>query len=75
VVYSSINGYGFGNPVSVSARYHFGALTNLATDMDFYFRVAAVNSGGESFPSETVGCRARPIPCSRACCLSTRSTV
>ena len=40
-------------------------LTNLATDATFYFRVAATNPGGESLPSETVGCRRAANPALR----------
>ncbi|NOS69361.1 MAG: hypothetical protein HOP33_05450 [Verrucomicrobia bacterium] len=55
VVYQSTNGYGFGNPVAVgSTSFTF---TNVAAGLDLFFRVAATNSGGESFPSETVACR------------------
>ncbi len=58
LVYRSTNGYGFGQPAGVAGG---GAtsltLTNLAADTDWYFRVAATNAGGESLPSETVGCR------------------
>ena len=58
IVYRSTNGFGFGNPVVVNG----GTITNLTftnvvADTDHYFRVAAFNTGGESFPSETVGCR------------------
>jgi len=57
-VYVSTNGYGFGRLAAGNG----GATTsitrtNLPADADFYFRVSAVNSGGESFPSEVVGCR------------------
>lgn len=58
VVYRCTDGYGFGQPVSVSGGASTSVtLTNLAADTDHYFRVAAVNAGGESFPSATVGCR------------------
>jgi hypothetical protein len=58
VVYRSTDGYGFGNPVSVSGGSTTSlTLSNLAADTDYYFRLTAVNAGGESFPSETVGCR------------------
>jgi hypothetical protein len=58
LVYRSTDGYGFGSPVSTSgANTTSLAISNLAADADYYFRVAAVNAGGESFPSETVGCR------------------
>ncbi len=56
VVYRSTNGCGFGSPVEVSggsATAH--TFTNLASGIAWYFQVAAVNAGGESLPSETVG--------------------
>ena len=63
VVYVSTDGYGFGSPVAVNGG---GAtsttLTSLPADADFYFRVAAVNPGGESFPSEVAGCRRTSNP-------------
>jgi len=63
VVYQSMNGYGFGNPVSViggaTTTFNF---TNLAADTDYYFQVAAFNAGGQSFPSATVGCRRASNP-------------
>ncbi len=63
VVYVSTNGYGFGNPVTVSGGATASVtLTNITADTDYYFRVAAVNTGGESFPSETVGCRRTSNP-------------
>ncbi|MDW8310320.1 MAG: fibronectin type III domain-containing protein, partial [Verrucomicrobiales bacterium] len=63
VVYISTNGYAFGSPVSVSGGATTSVtLTNLAADTDYYFRVAAINAGGESFPSETVGCRRAAHP-------------
>ncbi len=65
VVYRSSDGYGFGNPVSTgSAGITSLTLTGLDADTDYYFRVAAVNAGGESFPSETVGCRRSSHPLS-----------
>jgi len=57
VVYLSTNGFGFGNPVSVGNLYTH-TVSNLAAGVDYYFRVTASNAGGESMPSETVGCRA-----------------
>jgi hypothetical protein len=57
VVYRSTDGYGFGDPVSVTGSATSVVFRNLPADTDFYFRVAAINAGGESFPSETVGCR------------------
>jgi hypothetical protein len=56
VIYRSTNGYGFGVPATVGNVTTF-TLTGLALDTDHYFRVAAINAGGESFPSEVAGCR------------------
>ena len=55
VVYQSTNGFGFGNPAAVASTSF--TFTNTVADRDLFFRVAATNSGGESFPSETVACR------------------
>ncbi len=57
LLYRSTNGYGFGNPISVGNVGSY-AVSNLAAGADYYFRVTAANAGGESMPSETVGCRA-----------------
>ncbi len=66
VVYRSTDGYGFGEPVGVAGAAATSLLlTNLATDATFYFRVAATNPGGESLPSETVGCRRAANPALR----------
>lgn len=55
-VYRSSNGYGFGNPVEVRGGASTSVtLTDLPAETPLYFRVAATNAGGESFPSETVG--------------------
>ncbi|MFN7140121.1 MAG: fibronectin type III domain-containing protein, partial [Limisphaerales bacterium] len=63
VVYRSQDGYGFGTPVSVAgASTTSVTLTDVEPDTDFYYRVAAVNAGGESLPSETVGCRRSSNP-------------
>jgi hypothetical protein len=63
VVYQSTDGFGFGQPIRVNggAATSF-TVTNLAADTDYYFRVAAFNAGGESFPSATVGCRRSSNP-------------
>ncbi|TAK96273.1 MAG: hypothetical protein EPO07_14685, partial [Verrucomicrobia bacterium] len=57
IIYRSTNGYGFGNPISVGNSTNY-TITNLAAGTDYYFRVSASNAGGESMPSEVVGCRA-----------------
>ncbi|MEO6183713.1 MAG: immunoglobulin domain-containing protein, partial [Verrucomicrobiota bacterium] len=59
-IYRSTNGYGFGNPISVGNVTSF-TITNLGADIDYYFRVTASNAGGESMPSEVVGCRAPSV--------------
>jgi len=57
VIYRSTNGYGFGNAIVLgNATSH--KIAGLPAGEDYYFRVAAVNAGGESFPTEVVGCRA-----------------
>jgi hypothetical protein len=56
IIYQSTNGYGFGNPISVGNVTNF-SVSNLIVGVDYYFRIAAGNAGGESFPSEVVGCR------------------
>ena len=58
-VYASTNGYGFNGGTYVAGRTNT-SLTIQNVDADgqaVYFRVAAVNSGGESTPSETVAAR------------------
>lgn len=63
VVHRSSDGYGFGNPVPVAGGNTTSiTLSGLPADTGIYFRVAAVNAGGESFPSETVGCRRSSDP-------------
>ncbi|MEO5801933.1 MAG: immunoglobulin domain-containing protein [Verrucomicrobiota bacterium] len=57
VICRSTNGYGFGNPISVGNITSY-TISNLAANTDYYFQVAAANAGGQSFPSEVVGCRA-----------------
>ncbi len=56
VIYRSTNGYGFGNPVSVGNVTAY-TVSGLAAGTDYYFRITAANAGGESLPSEVVGCR------------------
>jgi hypothetical protein len=58
VVYRSSDGHGFGNPVMVSGPNTTSVtIPNLPADTNHYFRVAARNAGGESFPTPTVGVR------------------
>jgi hypothetical protein len=57
LLYRSTNGFGFGTPVSVGNVTSY-TVSNLTAGVDYYFRVTAANAGGESMPSETVGCRA-----------------
>ncbi|HEX5218488.1 MAG TPA: fibronectin type III domain-containing protein [Verrucomicrobiae bacterium] len=61
LIYQSTNGYGFGNPVASGNVTSF-AFTNLAANQNYFFRVAATNSGGQSMPSETVACRVAASP-------------
>lgn len=56
VIYRSTNGFGFGNPVSAGNVTSY-TISNLAPNIDYYFQIAAANAGGESMPSEVVGCR------------------
>ncbi|MEI9959740.1 MAG: fibronectin type III domain-containing protein [Limisphaerales bacterium] len=56
IIYQSTNGYGFGKPISVGNVTNF-TIAGLTVGVDYYFRVAAANAGGESFPSAVVGCR------------------
>jgi hypothetical protein len=56
VIYRATDGFGFGNPVAVGNVRQF-TVTGLTPGVDHYFRVAATNAGGESLPSEVVGCR------------------
>jgi hypothetical protein len=56
VIYSSTNGYGFGNPISVGNTTNY-TINGMASGVDYYFRVSAGNAGGESLPSAVVGCR------------------
>ena len=56
LVSRSENGYGFGSPVRVPANETSLTLPSLTRGKDIYFRVTAVNAGGESLPSMVVGC-------------------
>lgn len=55
LVYRSTDGRGFGDPVGTTQTSLL--LTDLPANQAVYFRVTATNSGGESLPSYTVGCR------------------
>ncbi|HOC57610.1 MAG TPA: immunoglobulin domain-containing protein [Verrucomicrobiota bacterium] len=56
VIYRSTNGLGFGNPISVGNVTSY-TVSGLTAGTDHYFRICAANAGGESLPSEVVGCR------------------
>lgn len=56
IIYRSTNGYGFGNPIAVGNVTSF-TVSNLPPNVDYYFRISTHNAGGESMPSEVVGCR------------------
>ncbi len=61
VVQRSANGLGFGAPIALgNVTRH--VLTGVAPGTETYFRVTAYNAGGESFPSETAGCRTPDFP-------------
>jgi len=55
LVYRSQDGYGFGSPIPVPASQTRVTLPGLARGKDRYFRVTAVNAGGESLPSVVAG--------------------
>ncbi len=57
VLYRSTNGFGFGNAISVG-NVTSVTVSNLTANVDYYFRIAAANGGGESMASEVVACRA-----------------
>lgn len=54
-VYISEHGYGFANGINVSGTSY--TFSNLAPETTYYFRVSALNDGGESFPTSTVAAR------------------
>ncbi len=56
VIYRSADGFGFGRPQTVTNALDF-TFTDLAPERTEFFRVAAVNAGGESAPSPVVACR------------------
>lgn len=56
VVYRSTNGYGFGNPETVTGSTQL-TISDATADSVTYFRVASRNAAGESFPTETVAVR------------------
>jgi hypothetical protein len=55
-VYTSPDGIGWSNGVSVSATTAY-TLTGLSPDQLLFVRVSATNAGGESFPTETLAVR------------------
>lgn len=56
VIYRSADGRGFGRPQPVANALDF-TFTDVAPGRTEFFRVAAVNTGGESAPSPVVACR------------------
>jgi hypothetical protein len=56
LVYRSQDGYGFGAPIRVPASQTSLMLPEVARGKDIYFRVTALNEGGESLPSAVAGC-------------------
>ncbi|MBQ9344283.1 MAG: hypothetical protein IJT88_03605 [Kiritimatiellae bacterium] len=57
VIYTSTNGYAFGNPVRIAsaANEYAHQFTGLPAGTPFYFRVCATNAGGESLESPVAG--------------------
>ncbi len=56
IIYQSTNGFGFGRPLHVGNVTTF-TISNPPAGSELYFRITASNAGGESMPSEVVGCR------------------
>ncbi len=61
VIYQSADGRGFGNPV-VTGNVSQRTFTGLEPGVNYYFRIAAINAGGESLPGETVAVRLPVFP-------------
>lgn len=62
MVYSSPNGYGFGNPVFISGYNNCSiTFTDLTPGQNIYFQVCAINAGGESQATAVTGVRVSPI--------------
>lgn len=55
ILYRSTNGHGFGHPLTMGNVTSY-TISNLTAGVDYYFRISAANAGGESMPSEVVGC-------------------
>lgn len=57
VIYTSTNGYAFGNPVAISspADEYAHRFTSLPSGTPLFFRVCATNAGGESLSSPVAG--------------------
>jgi len=56
-VYRSFNGYGFDNGTATAGTSM--TVNGLSVDSVYYFKVTALNAGGESFPTETLAVRVR----------------
>lgn len=58
VIYQSTDGVGFGNPIVIDGTFSRNKhIIEMEPGAECYFRIAAINAAGESFPSEVVGCR------------------
>lgn len=57
LLYVSTDGHAFGNPVAISSTDDECSrfFANLPADITYYFRVCAINAGGESLPSPVAG--------------------
>jgi hypothetical protein len=57
VIYRSQDGFGFGNPITTPSNATSFTISGLTPGSTWFFRVAAANTAGESFPSETAASR------------------
>lgn len=57
IIYRSQDGLGFGNPITTPSNATSFTISGLTPGSTWFFRVAATNAAGESFPSETAASR------------------
>ncbi len=57
IVYCSTDGNGFGSPMIADGRARAVTMSPPVSNKEYFFRVAALGPGGESFPSSVVGCK------------------